>query len=69
MRGDPHHYPIPPDPIEAYCEVEYQVDGIWRDCGEYANEVVADTLMCQEHITDHYASERADDDRKRMKGE
>ncbi len=69
MRGDPHHYPIPPDPDFGPCAVEYQVlgKGNWVDCGEDAYEVVADTLMCASHIDDHYASEQADDDRKRMK--
>ncbi len=69
--SDRWHYPIPPDPNYGPCQVEHRssITGDWVNCGEDAYEEVADTLMCQGHIDDHYRSEQADMDRKRMKGE
>ncbi len=65
--SDRMHGPIPRDPDVGECQVEHQMwmSTEWVQCGEYADEMVMDILMCENHIDDHYRSEQADRDRKR----
>ncbi len=67
MRGDPHHYPIPPDPIPG-CDYEWSegIHATKASCLKDGETLIEDDYwLCEEHYNDHYRSEEADDARKR----